>query len=463
MNNVLQDHQKEALCWMGKREAERFLPGGILSDEMGLGKTVTTIAVLLEHPRPKTLVVTTKSLVAQWKQECKRFSTMEIVVHKACPLLQPYKPAGQTPMVVLCSYSSLHAHEIQETNWDRIVLDEGHMIRNANTKLFRHAMQLTCHGPKWILSGTPIYNRIGDFSSLLEFLGMDRYQAQHNPSWARQSLILQRTKEDVCQQREQVSIEQVDVTLSEAEVKHYVDFYKSCTYSTDQHHLLELLLHSRLLCIHPLLYLRSIALKKQQPKLSLDKVEPSSKMQSVLQHIQACPSEDKVVVMCQFLDEMTLFCKALEQRGRVVFRLDGTLTSSKREGTVHMFDSHPGGCVLVVQMATGGVGLNLQAANHIMMVSPTWNVSTELQAIARVHRTGQTKSVHVKRFVTKGVSGFPSIEESMIKLQNEKAQDAMMVVKETHTEKTMPSACQDALHLKDLVAYFSQMKVATYG
>ena len=71
--------------------------------------------------------------------------------------------------------------------------------------------------------------------------------------------------------------------------------------------------------------------------------------------------------------------------------------------------------VLLLSLRAGGVGLNLTAANHLLLLDPAWNPAIEWQCFDRIHRLGQTKEVFIYKFITKD-----SIEERMIQIQNDK-------------------------------------------
>ena len=82
--------------------------------------------------------------------------------------------------------------------------------------------------------------------------------------------------------------------------------------------------------------------------------------------------------------------------GRAVFRIDGSVSREERVEEVAKFRKTPG-CVFMIQIKAGGVGLNLQEATRVYITSPAWNPAVELQAIARAHRTGQSKKVVVRK------------------------------------------------------------------
>lgn len=96
-------------------------------------------------------------------------------------------------------------------------------------------------------------------------------------------------------------------------------------------------------------------------------------------------------------------------------RLDGSMSQSKREKALMKFINEPKVTILLASLKATGVGLNLVVANHIYLVDPWWNAAIESQAIDRVHRIGQTKSVHVTRYIIRD-----SVEEKMLAIQKSK-------------------------------------------
>lgn len=93
----------------------------------------------------------------------------------------------------------------------------------------------------------------------------------------------------------------------------------------------------------------------------------------------------------------------------------GSQPVEQRVKTLHSFNHEKELRVLLMSLKAGGEGLNLQVANYVFLMDPWWNPASELQAIQRAHRIGQTKEVYAKRFITKN-----TIEERIIELQEKK-------------------------------------------
>jgi len=130
--------------------------------------------------------------------------------------------------------------------------------------------------------------------------------------------------------------------------------------------------------------------------------------------------------------------------GNRCYRLDGTLDADTRTFILNRFRNDPNpGAILISQIVVGGVGLNLQEATRVYLMSPQWNPAAEMQAIGRVHRTGQTKEVVTKRYVaTVSDPDLPSIDLAMVSLQEKKAEDYGVItdkcfVPATRTEREL--------------------------
>jgi len=146
----------------------------------------------------------------------------------------------------------------------------------------------------------------------------------------------------------------------------------------------------------------------------------SSKVNALLREMlrirRDCPG-DKMVVVSQLTSFLSIVQPLLKENKFNYTRLDGTMHHSTRAEVVRDFqsDSPTSPQVLLLSLKAGGVGLNLTAANHLMLLDPAWNPATEWQCFDRCHRLGQTKDVNIYKFVTKD-----SIEEKMVEIQEKK-------------------------------------------
>ncbi|KAG7842720.1 hypothetical protein KL941_005096 [Ogataea angusta] len=151
----------------------------------------------------------------------------------------------------------------------------------------------------------------------------------------------------------------------------------------------------------------------------------SSKTNALLSHLQQiyeeCPG-DHVIVFSQFTTFLDLVEKELrsyKSKFRTL-KFDGRMNVDQRQATLNEFNTKTVDgkiTVLLISLKAGGVGLNLTIASKAFLLDPHWNNATEFQAIDRIHRVGQSKSVKVVRFIMEG-----SIEERMLKIQERKNQ-----------------------------------------
>ena len=129
--------------------------------------------------------------------------------------------------------------------------------------------------------------------------------------------------------------------------------------------------------------------------------------------------EDKVIVVSQFTSFLSILQPLMREQNFSLTRLDGTMSHMVRSEVVTAFQSdHPRSPkVLLLSLKAGGVGLNLTAANHLLLLDPAWNPACEWQCFDRTHRMGQVKEVTIYKFITKD-----SIEEKMLDIQAKKEQ-----------------------------------------
>jgi len=129
---------------------------------------------------------------------------------------------------------------------------------------------------------------------------------------------------------------------------------------------------------------------------------------------------------------MDIYESRLKSMGIHCVRLDGTMNMMQRDNAVNTFTHNPRITVFIIQINTGGQGINLQMANRIYIMSPNWNPAIEYQAIGRSHRTGQTKTVYVTKFcINSGDDALPFIEENILKLQERKKEIISNILDDT--------------------------------
>ena len=445
-------YQREGVLWMLTMEGQKSGPkGGFLCDEMGLGKSIQLIATMLGNPKPRTLIIVPKSIITQWAEEINRFApnlTINVFdgperkMKEADVTLAPYtllttKGAGADAKTPL--------HMVQ---WDRVILDEAHEIRNKKSKLFKSVCRIQTQ-IKWIVTGTPVFNSIEDFVSLCTFLGLSKVVVQGMTNKIKDIYILRRTKEDLSQISERLRLppcyfENVELEMYPDEKQLYElmfleaqetirdAFRDAQSLNAKNMVILECLLRARQCMIHPPLYLDGVA--KKTGTQAEKWVGRSNKMETLFEMVKSHPSE-KTLIFCQFRGEMNHIQKNME---RPVFRIDGSVHKEERVGQIEGFKKAAPGAVFIIQIKAGGQGLNLQEATRVYITAPSWNPATELQAIGRSHRTGQTKPVYVKKLIYKECARFVSVEEEMMALQGHKSIVCSKVLNDERIERQIP-------------------------
>ncbi|GMS84866.1 hypothetical protein PENTCL1PPCAC_7041 [Pristionchus entomophagus] len=183
-DTTLRHYQLEGITWLGY--LRRFGLSGILADDMGLGKTLQTLAAIVtanqdaSSPRP-SLVVCPRTLVAHWCAEWERyFPGRKGVAVRAEGASRKCMEGAE---LVVAAYDELKNNAIlPKIVWRYCVLDEGHILRNPRTQIFRAVSALRSE-TRLILSGTPVQNSSADLWALFAylipgFLGDERYFRQ---------------------------------------------------------------------------------------------------------------------------------------------------------------------------------------------------------------------------------------------------------------------------------------------
>jgi SNF2 family DNA or RNA helicase len=440
-------YQREGVLWMLTMENQLSGPkGGFLCDEMGLGKSAQLIATMLGNPKKSTLLVVPKSIITQWANEIKKFAP-KLSVH----LFDGPKRYLKEADVVIIPYSLLSTIEdtpIHMNVWDRVILDEAHEIRNKSSKLFKSVCRLKT-SIRWIVTGTPVFNSMKDFVSLCAFLGIEKSLVQGMTNKIHDIYILRRTKDDLAKINSRLELPpchfenvELDMFHDERQLYEFVfqgaqgiikDAFKHAVSLNSKNMLiLECLLRARQCCILPQMYLDGIA--KQNGTQPEQWIGRSNKMETLFRMIKSHPHE-KTLVFCQFRGEMDYIQKNME---RPTFRIDGSVPKDERDNQVNLFKNAPPGAVFIIQIKSGGQGLNLQEATRVYITGPSWNPATELQAVGRSHRTGQTKIVYVKKLIYKETDTFVSVEEEMMALQGHKSIVCSKVLNDERIQRQIP-------------------------
>jgi SNF2 family DNA or RNA helicase len=467
-------YQREGVEWLlGRELAQQGPRGGFLCDEMGLGKTIQLIATMIANAKTRTLIIVPKSIVNQWKEEITRFAPgLQVGVFDGSDRTKNHEDLLPFHVVIAPYTVTVNKgkkedqghtvlHRIQ---WSRVILDEAHEIRTLRSK--RHkAAALFKTEIRWVVSGTPVYNSMKDFVSLCLFLGLSKSHVQAKTKEIRETYVLRRTKEDVARFNQRLELppcdfQNVEIEMYPEEKNLYESVFEtnkdrisrlvkySANIGMHQMDILECLLRVRQVMVHPQLYLSGIAAKRGHEPETWD--HGSKKIDTLIDLVKEHPTE-KSLIFCQFIQEMDMIEEKLKGP---VFRIDGSVDKDERVRQIEGFKKTVGGASFVIQIKAGGQGLNLQEATRVYITAPSWNPATELQAIARSHRTGQTQKVYVKKLVCSGDDLYPSVEESIMNLQGHKSIICAEVLNDPRLIQQIPTRSRSTMTLADILNIF---------
>ncbi len=378
-----------------------------------------------------------------------------------------------TPIVIV-SYERLRmlSDRLGDTEVGLLLADEGHRLKNADNLTYNGLNTINCKR-RIILTGTPIQNDLNEYFSLLNFCNPGYLGTKENFRKAYELPILhgrdgdatdkQKEKGDAAlkellQKVNKFIIRRTNDLLSKylpVKYEHVVfcnlspfqlDLYKYFNNSPETKALvkgkgsqpLKAISLLRKLCNHPDL----VKLNEELPgaeHLYPDGYNPLDRRRvmdpylggkmAVLDRFLAkmrAETDDKIVLISNFTQTLDVFEKLCRDRRYGCLRLDGTMTTQKRQKLVDRFnDPHGKETVFLLSSKAGGCGINLIGANRLVLFDPDWNPASDMQALARVWRDGQKKDCFVYRFVATG-----TVEEKIFQRQSHKQNLSSCVVDE---------------------------------
>ena len=433
LNAELRPYQKEGIKWIKYLYDNKL--GGCLADDMGLGKTVQTIGVLtLIYPKEKkpTLIVMPRSLLFNWQNEIKRFAP-QLSVYTYYAQERDIKNAMKH-QVILTTYAIVRndVETFSKQMFHYVILDESQNIKNTTTQTTQAAFLLKADH-RLALSGTPVENNLSELYSLFRFLNPtmfgsledfnSRYAAPIQKDNDKDTLLalrrkifpfmLRRLKKDVLKDLP----DRIEQTLYVEMTKEQHDFYeKRRIYYLQQVRqtiAAEGINKSQFVMFQALNELRRIA---SIPESLSDGHIKSPKLDLLCETLlEAVANGHKTVVFFNFIAGIEQMSERLDAEGIDYACMTGS--TRDRKSIVERFQNDPHCMVMLMTLKTGGVGLNLTAADTVFIFEPWWNKAAEEQAINRLHRIGQTAKVLSYSLITQ-----QSIEEKIQLLQQQKAE-----------------------------------------
>ncbi|XP_076397617.1 ATP-dependent helicase brm isoform X1 [Megachile rotundata] len=456
VNGKLKEYQIKGLEWLVSLFNNNL--NGILADEMGLGKTIQTIALvtyLMEKKKVNGpfLIIVPLSTLSNWVLEFEKWAPSVVVVsYKGSPA---GRRAIQSQMratkfnVLLTTYEYVIKDKgvLAKLQWKYMIIDEGHRMKNHHCKLTQvlNTHYLAPH--RLLLTGTPLQNKLPELWALLNFLlpsifkSCSTFEQWFNAPFATtgekvelneeetiliirrlhkvlRPFLLRRLKKEVESQLPDKVEYIIKCDMSGLQKVLYKHMQSKGVLLTDGSEkgkqgkggakaLMNTIVQLRKLCNHPFMF-QAIEEKycehvgTQGIITGPDLYRASGKFElldRILPKLKA--TNHRVLLFCQMTQLMTIMEDYLGWRGFMYLRLDGTTKAEDRGDLLKKFND-PGSEYFLFLLSTraGGLGLNLQAADTVIIFDSDWNPHQDLQAQDRAHRIGQKNEVRVLRLMT---------------------------------------------------------------
>lgn len=371
----------------------------LLGDEMGLGKTIQALALinhLFQNDAKYSIVVCPLSVLANWKREIEQHSNLKAFVFHGNRREAEFAKWQAEKGVLLTTYEHTLHLEMEGQQVDALIVDEAHYIKNPDARRSKSVYELVdIANYALFMSGTPIENRLEEMKQLIAVLQPDIAELLSKELHLLQPTEFKKTVAPVYLRRNR---KDVLTELPELEIiPQWMDFGEE-----EQVHYEQAVAGAQLMLMRRAAWLGGTPGKSPKLQKLLDICE------------EAYENGHKVLIFSFFRDVIRTVQHHLE--GRTFEAITGDVPTNRRQDIIDEFTKAKPGTVLLSQITAGGVGLNIQAANIVILCEPQWKPSIEEQAISRAYRMGQSRNVVVYRLLTED-----SIDVSMLEVLGQKA------------------------------------------
>ncbi|KAJ5913005.1 hypothetical protein N7504_001888 [Penicillium tannophilum] len=455
----LKEYQLKGLQWMISLYNNNL--NGILADEMGLGKTIQTISLITHIIEKKRnngpfLVIVPLSTLTNWNIEFDKWApSVAKVVYKGPPNArkqQQQQIRWGNFQVLLTTYEYIIKDRpiLSKIKWTHMIVDEGHRMKNANSKLSSTLSTYYTSRYRLILTGTPLQNNLPELWALLNFVlpnifksvksfdewfntpfantgGQDRMDLSEEEQLlvirrlhkVLRPFLLRRLKKDVEKDLPDKQERVVKCRFSALQAKLYKQLVTHNKIAvgdgkggkTGMRGLSNMLMQLRKLCNHPFVF-EPVEDQMNPTRMTNDLLWRTAGKFELLDRIlpKFRATGHRVLMFFQMTQIMNIMEDFLRMRGLKYLRLDGSTKSDDRSDLLKVFND-PGSdyfCFLLSTRA-GGLGLNLQTADTVIIYDSDWNPHQDLQAQDRAHRIGQKNEVRILRLISSN-----SVEEKIL-------------------------------------------------
>ena len=469
----LRPYQQLGYSWLGF--LRQWGLGACLADDMGLGKTVQALAAMAldrqqGNDRPNLLVCPT-SVINNWQREAQKFTPdLAVLLHHG-----PNRKRGDElrqqaaqRQLVITSYGTMNRdqEDLAAIPWRGVILDEAQNVKNPVSQQARAARRLEADY-RVALTGTPVENHVGDLWAIMHFLnpGLLGSQAQFKRNYfepiqngrdedaaerlkrATGPFVLRRLKTDRSiiddlpdrqETKQYCSLTREQVTLYEAVLRDAETRIEDTEGIQRRGSILDTLTKLKQVCNHPRQLLGdNSAIAGRSGKLS--------RLDELLDEMLS--AGDRALLFSQFAEMGAILQQHVQETyGLETLFLHGGVPRKRRDQMVERFQNDPHGPqVFVLSVKAGGSGLNLPRANHVIHYDRWWNPAVENQATDRAFRIGQTKDVHVHKFICAGT--LEDRIDLMIDIKQETAQQVVGATSERWLTELSTAELRDVLAL----------------
>ncbi|CAE6505414.1 unnamed protein product [Rhizoctonia solani] len=457
----LKEYQMKGLQWMVSLYNNRL--NGILADEMGLGKTIQTISLisfLIERKKlhGPYLVIVPLSTLTNWTLEFSKWApSIVTVVYKGSPTVRrtiQLNLRAQNFQVLLTTFEYIIKDRpfLSKIKWVHMIIDEGHRMKNTQSRLSQTLNQFYSSRYRLILTGTPLQNNLPELWALLNFAlpkifnSVKSFDEWFNTPFANSGtadkielneeealliirrlhkvlrpFLLRRLKKDVESELPDKIEKVIKCKMSALQSQLYMQFKKHGMLFTDSKDskgkqagikgLNNTVMQLRKICQHPFVFPEVEDVINPSRELNSSLYRASGKV-ALLDRIlpKLFAFKHRVLMFFQMTQVMNILEDYMSLRGYKFLRLDGGTKPDDRADLLKAFNA-PGSeyDVFLLSTRAGGLGLNLQTADTVIIYDSDWNPHADLQAQDRAHRIGQKNSVVILRFITER-----SVEEHML-------------------------------------------------
>eukprot|EP01038_Epipyxis_sp_PR26KG_P008238 gene8238-11148_t len=483
---AMRNYQLDGLNWMIKLQENGI--NGILADEMGLGKTLQSISILafmkefrdISGPH---LIMVPKSTLSNWINELKKWcpSLRPLRFHgskeeraEIAEQLKPGKDHSLRPWdVVVTTYEvvNLEKSVLTKIAWRYLIIDEAHRLKNEASQ-FSQTVRLLQTEYRLLLTGTPLQNNLHELWALLNFLLPDVFASSEQfDDWFNLDVEDSAAKERIISQlhkllrpfmlrRLKVEVEKSLPPKSETILFTGMSAVQKNVYrqvllrdidaingagntsgNGSRTAILNIVMQLRKCCNHPYLFPgvedRTLDPMGDHLYMNCGKMVLLDKLLMKMKQ-----RGHRVLIFSQMTRMLDILEDYLISKGYFYCRIDGNTSYEDREDRIADFNRPDSDkFIFILSTRAGGLGINLQTADTVILYDSDWNPQADLQAQDRAHRIGQKKPVQVFRLVTDETVEVKVVERAQQKLKL----DAMVVQQGRLQDKEKKLTKQDLL------------------